>query len=81
MKITILLFAGLREAVGANRVEVETFSGSTPQQIAITLAERYPRLRPHVATIAYAIDGEFVAADTQLTDAKELALLPPVSGG
>lgn len=81
MKIAVLLFAGLREAAGSGRVELEVPSGTTPRQIATMLAERYPRLRPHLGSIAYASDGEFVAADTQLTAAQELALLPPVSGG
>lgn len=81
MKITVLLFAGLRDAAGTGRVELEISTGSTPRQIALELAERYPRLRPHLATIAYAIDGEFVDAEVQLAEARELALLPPVSGG
>jgi len=81
MKITVLLFASLRDAAGTNRVELETPSDSTPRQIADLLAERYSKLRPHLKTIAYAIDGEFVAADLKLIAAKELALLPPVSGG
>lgn len=81
MKISVLLFASLREAVGAARVEMEMPAGATPRQIAAALAERHPRLRPHLPAMAFAIDEEFVAGDAAVQDAKELALLPPVSGG
>ena len=81
MKLSILLFATLREAVGAAQLELETPPGATPRRIAETLAERYPRLRPHLQAIAFAVDGEFVAPDKDLQQVSELALLPPVSGG
>ncbi len=81
MKISILLFAALREAVGVSRVEMEMPEDTTPRRLAEALAERYPRLRPHLPAMAFALDGEFVAADAHLQNARELALLPPVSGG
>ncbi len=81
MKISVLLFASLRDAAGTNRVELEVPTPATPRQIAELIAEQHERLRPHLKTIAYAIDGEFVRADAALNDAQELALLPPVSGG
>ncbi len=81
MKISVLLFAGLRDAVGAPRVEMELPESATPRRLADNLAERYPKLRPHLHAMAFAIDGEFVSGDTVLQNAKELALLPPVSGG
>lgn len=81
MKITVLLFASLRDAVGKGRVEIDAPSPATPRKIAELLAEQHASLRPHLKTIAYAIDGEFVPAESELIEAKELALLPPVSGG
>ena len=81
MKISVMLFASLREAVGADRVEMELPEGATPRRLAEALAERFPKLRPHLRAMAFAIDGEFVSADMVLQSAEELALLPPVSGG
>jgi molybdopterin converting factor subunit 1 len=81
MKIFILLFATLREASGTNRVEMEVPEGATPRHLAEALAERHPKLRPHLQALAFAVDGEFVSADSVLQNARELALLPPVSGG
>ncbi|NUO82744.1 MoaD/ThiS family protein [candidate division KSB1 bacterium] len=81
MKIAVLLFASLRDAVGASRLELEAPAESTPRQIAELLAAGHHHLKPHLKTIAFAIDGEFVAGDAKLAEVKELALLPPVSGG
>ena len=81
MKIIVLLFAGLREAAETSRVEMEVPALATPKAIAEMLAARFPKLAGHLNSIAYAIDGEFVAADTTLRESCELALLPPVSGG
>lgn len=81
MKIIVQLFASLRDAVGARQVEMEVPETVTPLQIAERLALQYPKLAPHLPSISFAVDGEFVPADVPLQQVKELALLPPVSGG
>ncbi|MCL4705072.1 MoaD/ThiS family protein [bacterium] len=81
MKITVQLFASLRDAVGARELEIEAPESATPFQIAERLALQFPKLAPHLPSISFAVDGEFVPADVSLQQVKELALLPPVSGG
>lgn len=81
MKITVQLFASLRDAVGARELEIDAPESATPLQIAEKLALQYPKLVPHLPSISFAVDGEFVPADVALLQVKELALLPPVSGG
>ncbi len=81
MKITVQLFASLRDAVGARELEMDALDSATPLQIAEALASQYPKLQPHLKSISFAVDGEFVPADVPLRQVKELALLPPVSGG
>jgi len=81
MKIEVLLFASLREAAGASRVEIEVEENATARRVAEALAVRFPALRPHLPGLAFACEGEFVSAETVLPPASELALLPPVSGG
>jgi molybdopterin converting factor small subunit len=66
MRIIVQLFASLRDAVGARQVEMEVPEAVTPLQIAEQLAQQHPKLRPHLPSISIV---------------KELALLPPVSGG
>lgn len=81
MKITVQLFASLRDAVGARELEIDAPESATPLQIAELLAQQYPKLQPHLKSISFAVDGEFVPANQVLEHSKELALLPPVSGG
>lgn len=81
MKITVQLFASLRDAVGARELEIDAPESATPLQIAELLAQQHPKLQPHLKSISFAVDGEFVPAEVALQQVKELALLPPVSGG
>jgi molybdopterin synthase catalytic subunit len=46
-----------------------------------SLGETCPALRPLLPRSAVAIDAEFATDDVVLSDAAEVALLPPVSGG
>ncbi len=81
MQITIQLFAILREFAGASQLRLEVTSGTTAQQAAKILAERFPKIRSHLNTLSFAVNDEIVSAETVLPDSCELALLPPVSGG
>jgi molybdopterin converting factor subunit 1 len=81
MQITVQLFAVLREFAGANQLRLEAPSGTTALQAAQILAERFPKIRGHLNTLSFAVNGEIVPAQTVLMESCELALLPPVSGG
>lgn len=81
MKVSVHLFAILREFAGTGQLELEVPGEVTPLQVAEMLAERLPKLRPHVTTLSFAVNGEIVAAHTPIKAPAEVALLPPVSGG
>ncbi len=81
MKITVQLFAILREIAGDSQLTLEVASGITARQAAQILAERFPKFRGHLGTLSFAVNGAVVPAETVLPDLCELALLPPVSGG
>ena len=81
MKIKVILFAALREATGMDRYELDIPQGSTAEQAAIKLAESFPKIAPHLTSISFAVDNEFVPASFGLNSPCELALIPPVSGG
>lgn len=81
MKVSVQLFAILREFAGTGQLELEVPAEATPLQVAQILTERLPQLRPHVTTLSYAVNGEIVAANTRIKAPAEVALLPPVSGG
>jgi len=81
MKVTVQLFAILREAAGTSQIDLELPPEKNVRQAAEMLAERFPKLRAHLDTLAFAVNGEIVSADTKILHAAEIALLPPVSGG
>ena len=81
MRITVCLFARLRDAVGASRIERRVAEGSTVETLWQQLAGEFPALAPHRAALAVAVDEEFARFSSPLRDGQVVALLPPVSGG
>jgi MoaE-MoaD fusion protein len=76
MKVTVRLFAILRERAGSDRLELDLPDGA---RVADALAEV-----DHLAgglKLVMAVNREYAAADHPLEAGDELALIPPVSGG
>lgn len=73
MRVTVRLFAGLREQAGWKRRELEAgrVADVWPQ---LGLGEEPPGL-------LYAVNREYASAEHELADGDEVALIPPVSGG
>lgn len=81
MTVTVRLFAALREAAGVSHVEVEPAPLPT---IVATLCDRYGEpFATRVAVASGMLDGQRVPldADIHVDAGRELALLPPFSGG
>jgi MoaE-MoaD fusion protein len=76
VRITVRLFAGLRERAGSKERELELPEGALAADVwpALDLGERPPGL-------ALAVNRRYAAEDVPLTDGDEVALIPPVSGG
>ena len=75
MKVTVRLFAVLRERAGRESVEIELTDGATVRDAiaAVPAADGVP--------VLMAINREVAAEDVVLRPDDELALIPPVSGG
>ncbi len=80
-RIRVLLFAALAEAAGERRTEIELAEGEPVGRLPALLSERYPKLGPLCANIAFAVNAEYADAEQPLRDGDEVALIPPVSGG
>jgi len=76
MKITVRLFAGLREQAGTGHRELELPPGAT-------LADVWPALAlgDEPAGLLYAVNRAYAEPDWPLAGGDEVALIPPVSGG
>ncbi len=81
MKVTVLLFASLREAAGMPMVEVDIADGATAAELIASLRASHPGLATHLPYVKVAVNREFAAAEMALHDGDEVALIPPVGGG
>ena len=81
MRITVKLFAILRERAGVSELTLELPGGAAASAATDVLRERYPGLSELLPRAAVAVNREYVDAGTMLKDGDELALIPPVSGG
>jgi len=74
MRVTVRLFAGLRELAGRSSVELEGVARVADVWPKLGLGEEPPGL-------LYAVNREYVEQDRELVDGDEVAVIPPVSGG
>jgi sulfur-carrier protein len=85
MKVTILYFASLREAIGINRELIELPSSVTTVSAVMThLCGRGAQWQQALQLgkgLRCAIDQEVVGMDEAITDGAEIAFFPPVTGG
>jgi MoaE-MoaD fusion protein len=74
VRISVRLFAGLRERAGSSRLELADVARVEDVWARLGLGEEPPGL-------LYALNREYVDRAHELQDGDEVALIPPVSGG
>jgi molybdopterin converting factor small subunit len=80
-QVTVLLFAGAREAAGTGRTNAAA-AGHTVDELLDDLCSTYGEaLRKVLPACAVWVNRSPAPPDTVLTEGDEVALLPPVSGG
>ncbi len=81
MRVSVRLFAGLKDLLGSQKLAVDVGEGATVGQLQERLSQEYPAIAPFLPTLVCAVDEEYVASDHPLRDGDEVSLIPPVSGG
>ena len=81
MRLRVLLFASLRDAVGQPSVTVELDGRPTVKRLLERLETEHPSLRGRLDHIRVAVDQEFQSPEAEISGNCEVALIPPVSGG
>jgi molybdopterin synthase catalytic subunit len=76
VKVSVRLFAGLRERAGSDRLELELPEGA---RVADALAQ-VEHLAPGVSLVL-AVNRQYADPEVVLSAGDELAVVPPVSGG
>ena len=81
MRVTIRLFARLRDIAGAAELHREVAAGTTVASIWQQLVDDFPELAPYAQSISTAVNADYARMDRLVSDGDEVAFLPPVSGG
>jgi len=76
VELQLLAFAQARDLFGFSSRTVSCAPGDSPRAILQRLAPTAP-----LAHLRVALDAEYATWDTPVGAARELAILPPVSGG
>jgi molybdopterin converting factor subunit 1 len=77
----VLFFAHLKDATGAAELEMKISESLDADGLWRALVDAQPGLAKFRTTTRLARNGEYASAQTRFTDADEVALIPPVSGG
>ena len=81
MRVTVRLFARLREIVGAPEISRDVEPGATVGSVWGDLVRERPELAGYQQSISSAVNADYARMDRVLRDGDEVAFLPPVSGG
>ena len=77
----VLFFAQLKDAAGGAELKVRVTGEISADELWTQLLALAPALAPHRRATRLARNGEYATPETRFTDADEVALIPPVSGG
>jgi molybdopterin synthase catalytic subunit len=77
----ILLFAQVKDAAGVAELDVRISGELTSSEVWNHIITARPELARFQKTTRLARNGEYADSQARFTDADEVALIPPVSGG
>jgi len=81
MRVTVRLFARLRDIAGASELARDLAPGATIGTVWRQLVGEFPALADYERSISSAVNADYARMDQALRDGDEVAFLPPVSGG
>ena len=81
MRVTVRVFARLRDITGAAELARDLAPGATIGDLWRQLAGEFPELAGYERSISSAINADYARMDQVIGEGDEVALLPPVSGG
>ena len=81
MRVTVRLFARLRDIAGAAELARDVEPGTTIRAVWRQLAAEYPGFGDYERSISAAVNTDYARLDDEVRDGDEVAFLPPVSGG
>lgn len=81
MRVTVRLFARLRDIAGTSELTRDVPPGATVRALWNDLARDFPELDRYERSISSALNADYARMDAVVREGDEVAFLPPVSGG
>ena len=81
MRVTVRLFARLRDIAGSGELTREAPVGSDVRAVWQSLVSEFPELSAYEKSISCAVNADYSRFTASVSDGDEVAFLPPVSGG
>jgi len=81
MRVTIRLFARLRDLAGSGELVRDVSSPATVHTVWSALVDEMPSLQEYERTMSVAVNADYSRMTASVNEGDEVAFLPPVSGG
>ena len=81
MRVTVRLFAKLRDIAGAGELSRDAPAGATVADVWRGLVTDFPDMARYESSMSSAVNAEYARMGTAVAEGDEIAFLPPVSGG
>ena len=81
MRVTVRLFARLRDIAGSGDLSREAASGATVADVWRALVAEFPEMARYESSMSSAVNADYARMTAKISDGDEIAFLPPVSGG
>jgi molybdopterin converting factor subunit 1 len=81
VRVTVQVFARLRELAGRQSWTCDLPAGSTVADLWRDVATSHPSLAEFADSVTCAVNADFAPRTAELREGDDIAFLPPVSGG
>jgi len=81
MRVTVRLFARLRDIAGSGDLARDAPTGATVGDVWRGLVAEFPEMAGYDSSISSAVNADYSKMTAAVSDGDEVAFLPPVSGG
>jgi molybdopterin converting factor subunit 1 len=81
MRVTVRLFARLRDLAGSGEMVREVEDPATVHTIWKSLVAEFPAIAEYEQSMSVAVNADYSRLSARVNEGDEVAFLPPVSGG